>query len=455
MDLRPYRQNGARLADWLPWAGLVADGVVINKDGAFQRTLTFRGPDLDLSTLSELMGASARLDNAFKRFGSGWCLHVEARRSETNEYPISDWPDPLSWLIDQERAQDFAAAGGRFESAYYLTLSWLPPSETSGKFEAALFESGAYSASLGVDYKASLARFIEETQAFKALLDLVMNEARFLDGAETLTYLHSCISDRPHAIAVPQTPFHIDELVSDSGLVGGVAPKLGDLHLKILSVRAYVSETEPGLLDALNRLGVPYRWVTRVMPLDREEARAEIEKIRKRWFSKRKGILTLLREALYREEATLLDNDATAQAEDADLALLDVNGESRRRRLCDADYYNRRCKRGDRVRAHAPNSPDRRRHGVCHRARNHQRGGGLARLATGPALCRSQASDPLDAVACSFVAALSRVGGRALQQAPERPAAPDCSNRWSHAFPAQPSSWRCRPHFDRRPNRRR
>ena len=49
----------------------------------------------------------------------------------------------------------------------------------------------------------------------------------------------------------------------------------------------------------------PYRWVTWVMPLDRAKKRhAEIEKIRKRWFSKRKGILTLLREALYREEAT-------------------------------------------------------------------------------------------------------------------------------------------------------
>jgi type IV secretion system protein TrbE len=328
MDLRPYRQNEGRLADWLPWAGLVADGVLINKDGAFQRTLTFRGPDLDSSTLSELMGASARLGNALKRFGSGWCLHVEARRTARYEYPNSDWPDALSWLIDQERAQDFASAGARFESAYYLTLSWLPPSETSGKLEAALFENGAVSAAIGIDYKACLKHFIEETQSFKALLELVMCEARFLNGAETLTYLHSCISESPHPISVPPAPFHIDELISDSALVGGVAPRLGDLHLKILSVRAYVSDTEPGLLDALNRLAVPYRWVTRVMPLDREDARSEIEKVRKRWFSKRKGVLTLLREALYREEATLLDNDATAQAEDADLALQEVNGEA-------------------------------------------------------------------------------------------------------------------------------
>lgn len=326
MDLRAYRSNEARLADWLPWAGLIAPGVIVNKDGAFQRTLAFRGPDLDSSTLSELMGASGRLDNALKRFGSGWCLHVEARRTPTSDYLESEWPDALSWLIDEERAHDFAAAGARFESNYYLTLSWLPPSEAAGKFEAALFEGAA--STLAIDYKACLSSFIDETGAFQALLDLVMTEVHFLDDAETLTYLHSCVSDAPHALAVPHTPFQIDDLISDSPLLGGLAPKLGELYLKVLSVRAYVSETEPGLLDALNRLGIPYRWVTRVMPLDREAARQEIEKIRKRWFSKRKGILTLLREALYREEATLLDNDATAQAEDADLALQEVNGEA-------------------------------------------------------------------------------------------------------------------------------
>lgn len=63
MDLRPYRAREARLADWLPWAGLIAPGIVLNKNGAFQRTLTFRGPDLDSSTLAELVGASHRLDN--------------------------------------------------------------------------------------------------------------------------------------------------------------------------------------------------------------------------------------------------------------------------------------------------------------------------------------------------------------------------------------------------------
>ena len=116
MDLRPYRRAEARLADWLPWAGLVAPGVVLNKDGSFQRTLAFRGPDLDSSTPAELMGASSRLDNALRRLGSGWCLHMEARRGPAGAYPDSAWPEGLSWLIDEERRDAFSEAGARFES---------------------------------------------------------------------------------------------------------------------------------------------------------------------------------------------------------------------------------------------------------------------------------------------------------------------------------------------------
>ena len=47
LNLTEYRKRPALLADWLPWAGLVAPGVVLNKDGSFQRTAKFRGTDLD------------------------------------------------------------------------------------------------------------------------------------------------------------------------------------------------------------------------------------------------------------------------------------------------------------------------------------------------------------------------------------------------------------------------
>jgi len=312
----------------LPWAALIAPGIVLNKDGAFQRTLELRGPDLDSSTLAELDGASRRLNNALKRFGSGWCVHIEARRSPAPGYPDSLWPDALSWLIDEERRQVFETAGARFESRYFLTLAWLPPAERQGKLESVLFEGGEAKAGASVDYRLHLERFAQESNQLLALFETLMPEAHWLSDEATLTYLHACISDRAHRVAAPSTPFHLDALLPDAPLIGGLAPKLGAKHLRVISLRSFVSETEPGLLDALNRLPIAYRWVTRFLPLDREEARRELEKTRKRWFSKRKGLATMLREALFKEESALQDNDATNQTADADLALQELGADS-------------------------------------------------------------------------------------------------------------------------------
>ncbi len=56
LNLAEYRSRPAGLADFLPWAALVDEGVVLNKDGSFQRTARFRGPDLDSATPAELVG---------------------------------------------------------------------------------------------------------------------------------------------------------------------------------------------------------------------------------------------------------------------------------------------------------------------------------------------------------------------------------------------------------------
>ncbi|WP_135210316.1 conjugal transfer protein TrbE [Vitreimonas flagellata] len=328
IDLRPYRHACAKLSDYLLWAALIAPGIVLNKDGAFQRTLLFRGPDLDSATPSELMGASIRLNNALRRFEGGWCIHVEARRAPAPGYPDADFPDALSWLIDEERRAVFETAGARFESAYYLTLTCLPPAERQGRLENLLFEGGEIGAGGPVDYRHHLARFVEESDQMLALLEALMPQARWLSDEETLTYLHDCVSERPHRVTAPTTPFHLDTLLTDTNVIGGLAPRLGAKHLKIISVRSYVAETEPGLLDALNRLAISYRWVTRFLPMPREEARRELEKIRKRWFSKRKGLMTMLREALFREESALQDNDAANQAGDADIALQELGADA-------------------------------------------------------------------------------------------------------------------------------
>ena len=56
MNLAEYRRPNTRLADFLPWAALVDEGIILNKDGSFQRTAKFRGPDLDSAVPAELGG---------------------------------------------------------------------------------------------------------------------------------------------------------------------------------------------------------------------------------------------------------------------------------------------------------------------------------------------------------------------------------------------------------------
>jgi type IV secretion system protein TrbE len=87
MNLAEYRRSNTRLADFLPWAALVDEGIILNKDGSFQRTAKFRGPDLDSAVPAELVAIAGRLNNALRRLESGWTIFVEAQRHSAGSYP--------------------------------------------------------------------------------------------------------------------------------------------------------------------------------------------------------------------------------------------------------------------------------------------------------------------------------------------------------------------------------
>src|SRR3546814_19583260 len=91
-NLAEYRRTSSRLADFLPWAALAGEGIVLNKDGSFKRTARFRGPDLDSAVPAELVAVAGRLNNAFRRLGSGWAIFVEAQRPGAVAYPARRIP---------------------------------------------------------------------------------------------------------------------------------------------------------------------------------------------------------------------------------------------------------------------------------------------------------------------------------------------------------------------------
>ena len=187
----------------------------------------------------------------------------------------------------------------RISSAYYLTFLWLPPSEEASRAERWLYEGRARETA--VDAHELLNGFIDRIDRVLQLVEGFVPESAWLSDSETLTYLHSTISTGRHRVRVPEIPMHLDALLADEPLTGGLEPRLGNAHLRILTIIGFPTATFPGILDELNRLAFPYRWSTRAICLDKTEATRLLSKIRRQWFAKRKSIMAILKEVMTNE----------------------------------------------------------------------------------------------------------------------------------------------------------
>jgi type IV secretion/conjugal transfer VirB4 family ATPase len=326
MNLREYRRSTTQLADFLPWAALVDEGIVLNKDGSFQRTAKFRGPDLDSAVPAELVGVPGRLNNALRRLGSGWAVFVEAQRHPASQYPEGHFPDVASALVDVERRAQFEQEGAHYESSYFLTFLYLPPAEEAGRAERLLYEGR----DRNEDGEAREVQrgFVDRTERVLGLVEGFMPEIAWLDDEGTLTYLHSTVSTKRQRVRVPEIPMYLDAVLADQPLTGGLEPMLGQSHLRVLTLVGFPTFTTPGILDDLNRLAFAYRWSTRAIMLDKTDATRLLTKIRRQWFAKRKSVAAILKEVMTNEASTLLDTDAHNKAMDADAALQELGSDA-------------------------------------------------------------------------------------------------------------------------------
>jgi len=71
--------------------------------------------------------------------------------------------------------------------------------------------------------------------------------AKWLDDDGTLTYLHSTVSPKRHAIKTPETPAYLDGVLGGADLVGGLVPRLGEHSIHTVTILGFPNETTPGI----------------------------------------------------------------------------------------------------------------------------------------------------------------------------------------------------------------
>jgi type IV secretion/conjugal transfer VirB4 family ATPase len=299
MPFIEYRRHAVGLADLLLYDSLIEDGILLLHDGGLLAGWKFRGPDLGSATHAEMATLSARLAGIL-RLGSGWMVKCDSIRSEAPGYPEAQrFPDSITRIIDDERREQFMAEGAHFESEYFLTLTYLPPVAREEKIKGWMFEGmkGKHGGAGRVleKFKARITAFED---VFKSLF--AVNRLRAVserDGAgnrtihdELLRYVHRCVTWKDQPFRRPDFPVYLSDLLATEDFVGGLTPRIGKRHLRVIAIDGFPKASIPGILGALDSLPISYRWHTRAILLDAEEARSLLDKVRKKWRSKVRGL---------------------------------------------------------------------------------------------------------------------------------------------------------------------
>src|SRR5450631_141086 len=200
------------------------------------------------------------------------------------------------------------------------TFVWDPPSANARRAEALFFEDPD-TAKPNDELLDVIAQFKKQVAELADIMAGVFPEVRSLDDDETLTYLHLTVSMNRHLVKRPSVPMYLDGVLPDMAFTPGDVPMLGDHYIPTCTISAFPPSAYPGILDDLNQLPLEYRWVTRFIFLDKQEATSELEKYRKGWFQKQKGFATLLKEQAMKQESAFVDGAAIAKSADADAAL--------------------------------------------------------------------------------------------------------------------------------------
>ncbi len=342
INLFEYRRKEQGLADRLIYAAVIDDGVILNKDGSLLAAWSFRGPDLNSSTNEELGSIASRLNSAF-RFGSGWMMHCDLIRFASMGYPRKNFfPDRTTRIIDDERRQQFLSEGAHYDSSYHIAVTYLPPFEQEGKLAGMVFDEDSKK-SLETLSEKTLKQFKEQVQNFEDELSSLFDMTRLKGTHEfdefglhhvkddLLKYIHFCVSLENHPINLPSVPMYIDTVVGNKDFYGGIEPKLGEKHLRVVAIDGFQHESYPSILAGLDEMAIDYRWSTRFIFMDNVVARTILNAFHRKWKQKVRGFT----DQIMNTSKGIINTDAIEMSNDVEEAMAEVEGG-----LVRYGYYN-------------------------------------------------------------------------------------------------------------------
>lgn len=312
-------KNKEHVYNYLPWAYLVQDeeGIVINKNGSIQMTFRIKGQDsTELEQVAQVKIRSS-INNAFKRLRGNWSIHVESRRIESKKCVRSEFSSKILQKIEDIRSNRYNS-GRYLETETYLTFCWLPPADLLNKLSSKFITDELIN-----EEEASRLKHIEnfkmEVKEYVGLLRNVFKEITQLNDEETLTFLHSCFSQNEgQKIAPLRKDIMLDAYLSDTPITRGLTPKIGDEYLGAIGILAFPNETFPSMFEEINNLGIPLRWNSRFIVLDKGDSITLATRIKGKWSNKRKDFLSAVEDKAMEQDRGATNYEALSGEQDGE-----------------------------------------------------------------------------------------------------------------------------------------
>ena len=314
-----YKEEKDRLQHAIPWLFITKEGLVFNKDGSLQLTFSYRPPDLESATFEELQYQTTQLNNIFRRFGTGWAVWLESQRRVSDAYTSSDYSIPIMQRFEEDRKTYFSS-GVHYENYFYITVYY---NSRSSEVENILnrvksffvTNSNTNRKTAEIELNDYISFFVQHVETIYSLLRSVFPGCELLTPNETLTYLHSTVSDTYHPVKVPDPAMPLDYFLYDSDLSGQWNPRVGKKHIRIVSIHDYSKKTDPGMFDEINSLNFEYRFVVRLQFLDKLDARKIMKNYEQKWDQKQKTFMQMAIEEITKKESPKVDQTAVENAD--------------------------------------------------------------------------------------------------------------------------------------------
>ena len=280
-------------ADLLDYAVQANERTIVLKSGALMQVFELIPQDLEYRDERYREHLHELLHKAVGKLAGSWCVSVDIKRKAERGYvPFFENDNEAARYLDERRAECFYRAKS-YSSRFYLTVTFLGYLSARSRLEKVIVEEPQGEGSDAMQYVHKFEERVQDiisTVAHTAAVRPLISSG-LAGTSELLGFISSCITGEEQLIGLPRGRFYLDAVLSHSDFCVGTVPKIGDNYIKVVSIDCLPRSTYFLMLNALNRLHLQYRFSHRFCCYDSLQQAVLMEKMRRFWKQRSKGII--------------------------------------------------------------------------------------------------------------------------------------------------------------------